>query len=709
MKLDLPSWLICLKSILTATIVLCPTASISQDLQGIAGALIGAAMAQRPPIIYYQQRQGTEHRLRGSGSNRRNEARRTTEKTETTRQQHEAFLKIAPAAKELIEDASTFVRENPANIKVVAFIKKISALNSALAAEDSAKLKPLMEGLVGDLRHEPGYEKLEVARSKLKQEDAARYLPELIRTAKQQQAFIRYHITNNPTAPYTGTFIQWLDDLETSFATPDLEKLKVLTSKIDVSLREARLQDDFVKSKNLLAQVRPNQPMLDDDSSVLGKTEKNAFLVDGDPNDFVLLYNSSPQSPHVSRTLSGAITFEYNEATACLYDPGFDEAQRRLIKQKMLSDYKLQKPNIVSSECSRSSLLTYDVIAVERGRFAQMHAQYKIPLYSEVEANHFKQLKTITSDELNAILADEKKARENNIAEIEGGSGEGYGMVAINQRANTICMVVKDRESAHRQLLQDQVELSISNIIPKSTLDEAYKALQRNECQAIYASGLELKILTGALTKDGTQYSISVVWNTGDEIHRADKLVQAKGDEEAKQNLIAKTQHEAEGALRMTMNADAKARQEALQSQFGSAATAYSAAIAKDIRDYTNNSADWQQSSAYAQFPKFVTEYQNMVRNHWELQSFNSQVADYGHAEWKGRTMEAGFALINLRLRNRILGEYRTLCVVVGRMSDTEFGMMRSPTEFACDETAELLSLNKARSFESQWLVQPQS
>jgi hypothetical protein len=84
-------------------------------------------------------------------------------------------------------------------------------------------------------------------------------------------------------------------------------------------------------------------------------------------------------------------------------------------------------------------------------------------------------------------------------------------------------------------------------------------------------------------------------------------------------------------------------------------------------------------------------------------------IEDYGHAEWKGRTMETGFALINIRLRNRILGEYKDLCLIVGRMNDVEFGVMRGPTEFACEDAAQLSSLKKARNFESQWLVQPKS
>jgi len=175
-------------SALIATIVFFPTVSFSQDFGGIAGALIqGAINAQRQQQYLNQQRR-YRHRSNDSDEvrSRSDKNKKSDQKTVEAQQEHEAFLKVAPAVKDLIEDASTFVKQNPTNPKLVAFVKKISELNTALAAENLAKLKPLMEALVGDLRHESGYEKLEEARSEQKRVEAARYLPELIKTAKQQ-------------------------------------------------------------------------------------------------------------------------------------------------------------------------------------------------------------------------------------------------------------------------------------------------------------------------------------------------------------------------------------------------------------------------------------------------------------------------------------------------------------------------------------------
>ncbi len=734
-----------LKSALIATIVFFPTVSLSQDFGGIAGALIQGAISAQRQQQYLNQQRHSQHRSNDNDEVRRSRHRSNDngevgsrsdknkngdQKTIEAQQQREAFLKIVPAVKDLIEDASTFVKQNPTNPKLVAFIKKISELNSALAAENLAKLKPLMEALVGDLRHESGYEKLEAARSEQKRVEAARYLPELIKTAKQQQAFIRYYITNNPTAQATSIFIPLLDEFDQNLKLPDLEKLTALTSKVDISIREASLQDDFVKSKNVLVdqvqlpkdqQDQPKSPDQDQtksaenpiDQNVLRKTSKNAFLVDGDPRDFVFLYNSSSQSPHVTKNLTGTIIFENDEASACLYEPNYDNAQSGLLRQELLSKYKMQKLNIDSSECPRNNLLAYDVIAVGRGHFLQLSPEIKIALYAEIEGGHFRHLETMTAEQIAEDMADKKKAQDKIIADIENGSGDGYGIVYGGSRVNAICMVIKDMETGHRQLLQDKIELSTSEIALKPTLDEAFKTFQRNGCQAIYSSSLELKTLVAALKKDATDYSISPIWNSDAEVQQAEKVAQDKKDEDERQKMIRENKRKADEELKLTTsaerNATAKNQQEALQSQFGKIAAATSAAIAKDVHDATDGRADWQQGTAYAEFPRFVASYQNMVRNHWELQSFNSEISDYGRAVWQGRTMEAGFAVIKIQLRNRILGEYTDVCQIFGRLNDAEFSMQRDPIEISCDQASQLSLWKKARNFQSQWLVQPQS
>lgn len=58
-----------------------------------------------------------------------------------------------------------------------------------------------------------------------------------------------------------------------------------------------------------------------------------------------------------------------------------------------------------------------------------------------------------------------------------------------------------------------------------------------------------------------------------------------------------------------------------------------------------------------------------------------------------------------MRLRNRILGEYKDACFIFGRMNDSEFGMIRDPIEVSCGQDEQLSSWKKVRDFESLWFV----
>jgi hypothetical protein len=138
-----------IKIILIVAVVFSPTVSLSQDISGIAAAVIsGAINAQRMQQYQNQQNQNQQtyqsepRRRAGRKSAHREEKQQSrANKAAENQQKREAFLKLAPAAKELIEDASTFVKENPSHPKLVEFIQQLNDLDSALAAEDAIEFE----------------------------------------------------------------------------------------------------------------------------------------------------------------------------------------------------------------------------------------------------------------------------------------------------------------------------------------------------------------------------------------------------------------------------------------------------------------------------------------------------------------------------------------------------------------------------------------
>src|ERR1017187_6045524 len=209
-------------AIAVAAVALCPAASMSQDIGGIFNNIMRNAIEtqrqqqlrdqqqqqfdlQQQEILLEQRRKDAESRAQQQIDAARLEAHFKAE--EGDRLKREDLSKLVPAAKALIEDATSFLKANPSVSKALNFVAQINGLNSALAESDPAKLKNLMQNLAADLRQEPAYPILEDGRLKKERTDAERYLPELIKTAKQEQIFIRYYVTNNPIAPQTNVFI----------------------------------------------------------------------------------------------------------------------------------------------------------------------------------------------------------------------------------------------------------------------------------------------------------------------------------------------------------------------------------------------------------------------------------------------------------------------------------------------------------------------
>jgi hypothetical protein len=80
---------------------------------------------------------------------------------------------------------------------------------------------------------------------------------------------------------------------------------------------------------------------------------------------------------------------------------------------------------------------------------------------------------------------------------------------------------------------------------------------------------------------------------------------------------------------------------------------------------------------------------------------------DYGTSGFKGRSLETAFANSRIRLRNRVVGEYKDLCFTTGFISDTEFGVEREPFGVLCEDDAVALERHKqGQKFTSRWLVQ---
>ena len=65
------------------------------------------------------------------------------------------------------------------------------------------------------------------------------------------------------------------------------------------------------------------------------------------------------------------------------------------------------------------------------------------------------------------------------------------------------------------------------------------------------------------------------------------------------------------------------------------------------------------------------------------------------------------FAESRIKLRNRILGTYKELCVITGYIDDTEFNMNRESISSFCEDRLRAITAYKqSQRFTSRWVVE---
>ena len=244
--------------------------------------------------------------------------------------------KLAPTAKQLITDASEVLKVDQANPKLLEYVEQISGLNAAMVQGDADAIEKRSMALSTALQREPKYAEIVKARvAEIKRQEAI-HLGEAIKLTKRQKRFVLSYIAQNPASPNAATFLPLIRLLDPSLEKPSLPTLQALNEKIDMAIRQSNLQNDFsaepseATDKSVIA-AAPNF-----DGPLRGggmpRTEKNKFLIDGDLDDLMLLYNGSPQSRHVARNLRGEIVFQDGQADVCIFQKDADDLLRLAIR-----------------------------------------------------------------------------------------------------------------------------------------------------------------------------------------------------------------------------------------------------------------------------------------------------------------------------------------------------------------------------------------
>ena len=496
--------------------------------------------------------------------------------------------------------------------------------------------------------------------------------------------------------------------LQSALALPLRDDLRETLAK-HLAVLEVQGTTDLPALGRAVAGYEAAKPVADEALAVTrATTPKNAVLVEGDPLDILVLVNNTGRAPSVIRNLRGELVFEGGRAVACQPNGGTldgavaEQVNARLRRYELSLRFPLQR-------CSTNGLPANDLVVVARGELLKERATAVTALMSAVDAGVLTPLATVTSADVRAAAQADAVRRTEVEADVEKGR-PGYGLIALGGVSGPACLAVTADREAHEVLVRPLLPRAENGAPPTSIVatsaDGAFMSAKRGQCGTIYASSPNLRDLAVGLRRDGLVFRYLAAWITAEEITAAKEAISAGRTRELQQEADRRRQRDDENRLQREKDQDADVvRQRVtaeLQKKNGAQARAIEGKLAAEMKAFVED----RTSQVAIKYPQVATWYAQMLQDRWELMTVDTQLADYGVAEFKGRSLDTGFARTMVKMRNRVLGEYREQCWMTGFIDDQEFQMAREPFAARCEAAdGPVTTYQTGQRFTSRWLA----
>ena len=631
------------------------------------------------------------------------------------------------AAKAQLDDAQAFIQQHAQSPQLLEYVDRMGALAAAVKTTDVDAIELRSTDLSTALSHDKDYQTHLTELAEAQKRNAAKFLGDALLHGEQQRAFLINYISKHPLADETLNFVALVKQLVPTLQKGELRPLQSLIDKIDLAIREARLQDDFVaaqKGGERVAQNAPESPSTPPPvlamesqrpispaaAETLPVTDKNKFLIQGDLDDLVIAYNASSTAPHIAQNLRGEYVFSGNDAKICLFGDT-PEGFALNVKQAVSAAIAPRTIDVsIASHCETKNLLSYDIVALQRGAFLRAPRVDALALIKAAEGDDYRKFGIVDAAEIRKVAAAEKVEIDRIRTNVADGAPNGFGIAIVRKGSPSLCIAVGDKMASHRQLLlsnDDKISLDLqADVVLKSmSAEDAFVGVQKRQCDAVYASAADLKSLTIALERNGFSYSFSSFWLLPVAIELEDAAIAQKNEalaqEETERAQRNADQNRLNSARAADLNATQAAQQASLRAKYGDAGKAASANLSSEIIEWTKS----RNGTMGTSYPAFEAWLNDKLSDHWEVTTTDSDLFDFGTSSFKGRSIDTVFSKITVHLKNRILGEYGEQCFVFGRVNDAEFAMSREFSFARCDDQAAIAAWQVGQQFASEWIV----
>ncbi len=257
-------------------------------------------------------------------------------------------------------------------------------------------------------------------------------------------------------------------------------------------------------------------------------TDKNRFLMEGDPGDLVLLYNSSPRAVAVVRGLDGNLVFDPERTVACAVPEA--PSDRIALEQLVAKARSLGAPGQGdAAPMQRRAATERDLIVFERGA---LRAQ--VGLFQTIASASIRECSPSAVQCRSRTSRPHARRKGIRAAEAESevarATSDGLAVLAFGPGSRTICRIATGEKALHDQLLQPyeallRAELHGVTTMVTANADGAFLSIKRGQCGAVYGNAKDLATLVKGLARDGITFRYLSIWITPETVGKAQAVL----------------------------------------------------------------------------------------------------------------------------------------------------------------------------------------
>ncbi len=276
---------------------------------------------------------------------------------------------------------------------------------------------------------------------------------------------------------------------------------------------------------------------------------------------------------------------------------------------------------------------------------------------------------------------------------------EGYGILAVGD-SRTMCVLPpkhSEQMDGLKELLTRDRDLIAPNLTSDwqfvaTTADLAFLGFQRRQCGYFASESTALRTLIEALRREQLKYSFAPVWFDVKEVTQATFDTRDAHEQEVRKEEARKQAERDLKTLDEARLKDKRLQKGERERQLRENNGVRARGLLSGINTFVKALAEKRDIDKSGSFSTYSTWLNERFAEQWETFNVTSDVADFGTAQWNGRSLDAIIIKSVIQQKNRILGSYADKCFWFGLVDDVEFAMRRESISTACDSGVKFIA-----------------